>query len=236
MYILEGNIGAGKSTFLKLIQKHVPYISVAQEPIHTWQQKVDGQSLLELFVQQPKRWAYTFEKTTMITRIQDHTAFQKRQEILLVERSVYSGHYCFARNSYEQGFMTHAEWTIYQEWFNLLVPQTCQSPSGFIYLRVSPDVAYKRMIKRNRQEEASVSKAYLQQLHMHHELFLINKHNILTSIQPVPVLVLDINEEFEENNFHMHRLAQKIDAFIRTTMNPNAQSHVQRIHSYEGLA
>jgi len=33
MYIVEGNIGAGKSTFLKLLSQHVPQVTVVQEPV-----------------------------------------------------------------------------------------------------------------------------------------------------------------------------------------------------------
>ena len=71
MYILEGNIGAGKSTFLRLLSEHMPAIGISLEPVHNWQKEVYGQSLLANFYQEPRRWAYTFETMTMICRIQD---------------------------------------------------------------------------------------------------------------------------------------------------------------------
>ena len=40
MYILEGNIGAGKSTFLHLVKQQLPDISIALEPMDNWQKHV----------------------------------------------------------------------------------------------------------------------------------------------------------------------------------------------------
>ena len=39
----------------------------------------------------------------------------------------------------------------------------------------------------------------MQQIHEHHEQFLIEKSGILPSLKTVPVLILDCNEEFETN-------------------------------------
>lgn len=49
MYIVEGNIGAGKSTFLNLIGIHMPHVSIALEPLNNWQSEEYGQSLLKNF-------------------------------------------------------------------------------------------------------------------------------------------------------------------------------------------
>ena len=105
MYILEGNIGAGKSTFLTLLAKHLPHICVTLEPMHNWQKQIYGQSLLANFYQDPKRWAYTLETLAMFCRVREHMEEQKKEDtIQITERSIYSGHYCFAQNDYESGF------------------------------------------------------------------------------------------------------------------------------------
>lgn len=41
IYIVEGNIGAGKSTFLKLLNDHLVNVSVSLEPVYNWQQQID---------------------------------------------------------------------------------------------------------------------------------------------------------------------------------------------------
>lgn len=228
MYILEGNIGAGKSTFLRLIAEHLPEVAAVQEPVTNWQQTVYGQSLLTNFYEDPKRWAYTFELLTMICRVQAHLKERQQGQIKIAERSIYSGYYCFAHNSYAQGFMNDSEWQIYQQWFSMLIPHKCLPPRGFIYLRVSPEVAYERIRKRNRHAEKTLSFAYLKQIHRRHESFLIKKEGILPHLKKVPILTLDCNEDFEHTPANLHRLMHTIESFLHQTgsaMKPYQHKH-----------
>jgi deoxyadenosine/deoxycytidine kinase len=215
MYILEGNIGAGKSTFLQLIKKYMKDIDVALEPLHNWQKKVYGQSLLTNFYQDAKRWAYSLETFAMICRVKEHIKDQAQEnQNRIIERSIYSGHYCFAVNGYKHGFMSDSEWELYQQWFNFLIPNKCLPPRGFIYLQTNPEVAYKRLKKRNRLAEKKISFAYLQQIHDHHEQFLIDKTGIIPALKNIPVLVLDCNEEFETNPQMLQNHFYKITQFM----------------------
>ena len=110
MFIVEGNIGAGKSTFLTMVAKAAPHISVVLEPLHNWQRQTQGQSLLVNFMNNPGRWSYTMETLTMMCRVKDHLQEQSNPNpSRLMERSIYSGHYCFATNGYRNGFLTNLE-------------------------------------------------------------------------------------------------------------------------------
>ncbi len=218
MYILEGNIGAGKSTFLRLISHQIPEIKTVSEPINNWQSTIYGQSLLTNFYENHKRLAYTFELLTMICRVQDHLKEQQDMEsVKLIERSIYSGYYCFAYNSYVQGFVSDLEWQLYQQWFALLIPNKCHPPRGFIYMRISPDIAYERIKKRNRHAEKTLSLAYLKQVHQRHEMFLVKKKGILPHLKRIPVLVLDCNKEFEQNPAQLHQHIHAIQSFLLQT-------------------
>lgn len=218
MYIVEGNIGAGKSTFLKLLEQKLPNISVTLEPIHNWQGTVYGQSLLSNFYQEPKRWAYTMETLTMICRVREHIAqMQKNQPNRIIERSIYSGHYCFAQNGFEQGFMNEVEWKTYETWFNFLIPNRCKAPLGFIYLRVDPEIAYERIKKRNRLAEKTITLQYLRQVHAKHESFLIQDKKSLPNIGITPVLILDCNEDFETDENILQEHLNKIQHLMATT-------------------
>lgn len=218
MYIVEGNIGAGKSTFLKLVEQKFSHISVALEPIHNWQGTVYGQSLLSNFYQEPKRWAYTMETLTMICRVREHLQeIEKNQPNRLIERSIYSGHYCFAQNGYEQGFMSEVEWKAYESWFDFLIPARCKPPLGFIYLRVDPEIAYERIKKRNRLAEKTITLQYLRQVHAKHEDFLIHNKKSLPNISLTPVLILDCNEDFETNENILQDHLDKVHHLMSTT-------------------
>lgn len=76
-----------------------------------------------------------------------------------------------------------------------------------VYLRTTPDVVYKRMLKRNREEEKSVSIEYLEQIHQMHEDWLYHK-KIFNC--PAPVITLNANldksiieEEYEKYKEHI---------------------------------
>jgi deoxyguanosine kinase len=213
MYILEGTIGAGKSTFLKLLAQYLPDLTVKLEPVDIWQSQEHGQSLLTNFYENPTRWAYTLETFTMICRVQEHRRLQKALEPIIIERSIYSGHYVFARNSYESGFLNNLEWHLYNQFFNFLTSR-CTIPQGFIYLQTSPEIAYERIKKRNRSSEISISLDYLHQLNHQHEKFLCQKEDILPSLKDVPVLIIDCNKEFELDIQQFKQHCSRIQEFI----------------------
>ncbi len=215
MFIVEGNIGAGKSTLVKLIGQHIAGINVALEPLHNWHTKLHGQSLLAQFYENPERWAYTMETLTMMCRVQEHLKDQLLGDTpLIVERSIYSGHYCFALNSYENGFMSDLEWQLYLALFNYLIPGRCLAPQGFIYINVDPEVAYQRIVKRNRTGE-HITLDYLQQISERHDTFLLNKTGVLPDLLDVPVLILDGNQEFEHDQKRLYDHIEKIRLFIK---------------------
>ena len=216
MYTIEANIGAGKTTFLRLIQERLPEVAVIFEPLHNWQSKVYGQSILSNFYQDPHRWAYTMETLAMACRVQQHLKEQDNPNpFRIMERSIYSGHYVFALNGYQTGFLTELEWQIYLQWFSFLVTDRARAPQGMIYLKTDPQVAYERIIKRDREAEKTISFEYIQKIHESHENFLVKKIDLLPELQKVPILVLDCDEDFETNPERFEAHAAQLAAFIQ---------------------
>jgi deoxyadenosine/deoxycytidine kinase len=215
MYIVEGNIGVGKSTFLKLISQNLSGVKVLPEPTENWTGQVFGQSLLDNFYKDPKRWAYTLETLAMICRARDHIREQEKNLTnLVMERSIYSGHYCFALNGYQSGFFTDLEWKIYNEWVDFLLTKKCQAPLGFIYLKADPEMCMKRIQKRSRISETSISLDYIKQIHHWHEKFLIQKENLNENLKNVPVLVLDCNQDFVDNKQNLLQHIASLNVFL----------------------
>lgn len=198
-FAVEGNIGAGKSTFLKMIAKHLN-AQFVPEPLEQWQ-NVGGHNLLEQFYLDAQRWSYTFQTYAFVTRIiaQESQAACNQFPYQIVERSVFSDRYCFAKNAYEMGLMSALEWKLYQEWFGWLVEGYMKKPSAFIYLRTDPQVCYERMVKRNRSDESTVTFEYLHLLNNRHEDWLVHRKEGTEFLGDVPVLVLECNEDFESN-------------------------------------
>lgn len=218
MYIVEGNIGVGKSTFLSLLKKHCPQLEVLTEPVEDWSKQTFGQSLLANFYENTPRWAYTLETLTMICRSRDHLREQENPNPnRVLERSIYSGHYCFARNSFESGCMTQVEWKIYNEWAKFLIHTRCRTPLGFIYLQADSSICYERVQKRNRESEKSLSIEYMKQIEYWHNQFLVEKKEVSFALQDIPVLVLDCNSDFVDNTKNMETHAKKVQDFLTQT-------------------
>jgi deoxyadenosine/deoxycytidine kinase len=219
LLVLEGNIGAGKSTFLKIIQDDLG-IDVIPEPTARWQNLGVHSNLLDLFYKDTKRWAYTFQSFAFVSRIQaivEHMEVAHRNSIHVLERSVYCDRYCFAQNCFESNLMTPLEWHIYTEWFTWLVEKYMPRPQGFIYLRTDPSICYQRLLKRQRKEEATISLDYLEKLHEKHEDWLVRGKGVgSTAIATVPVLTLDCNIDFETNSAHRNRMIDAVASFINT--------------------
>lgn len=198
-FVVEGNIGSGKSTFLKVINTFLN-AQVVYEPHEKWQD-IAGENLLDHFYSDTQRWAYTFQTYAFITRVleREKEARKNIYPFQILERSVFSDRYCFAQNCYELGLMTPLEWKLYQDWFAWLIDTYMVKPSGFIYLQTDPKVCYDRIQKRKRPEEAKVSIDYLELLHNKHEKWLIEKQEVAAYIQETPVLVIPCNEDFEQS-------------------------------------
>ena len=215
--IVEGNIGAGKSTFLKVLKDKLK-VDIIFEPTDKWQ-NADGGNLLDLFYKDTKRWAYTFQSYAFVTRAQSLLQQQTKasgNNIQVLERSVYCDRYCFAKNCFEAGHMSAMEWQIYKEWFGWLVEGYMQKPDGFIYLQVDPKVCHKRLLKRNRSEEAGVPLSYLQQLHGRHEDWLIGKKDLSSFLRQVPILILNCDKSFENDLHEQQKHIIAVQNFIDT--------------------
>lgn len=216
MFIVEANIGAGKTTLLQLIAQHMPHVTVAFEPLNAWHRQDAGVSLLEQFYTNPQRWAFSLETFAMACRVVEHLQQQDEQNVFrIAERSIFSGHYCFGKNSYASGLMSDIEWHVYLQWFNFLIKNRCKFPLGFIYLHTDPIIAFERIKKRKRAAEEGITLGYLQQIHQAHEDFLVHKKELLPGLERVPVLHIDANPEFAHDAKRLEQILGQIDEFIR---------------------
>ncbi|XP_012644115.1 deoxyguanosine kinase, mitochondrial isoform X1 [Microcebus murinus] len=228
---IEGNIAVGKSTFVKLLTKTYPEWHVATEPVATWQdiqaagtQKACATqslgNLLDMMYQEPARWSYTFQTFSFMSRLKVQLEpFPEKKPVQIFERSVYSDRYIFAKNLFENGSLSDIEWHIYQDWHSFLLQEFASRLMlhGFIYLQATPQVCLKRLYLRAREEEKGIELAYLEQLHDQHEAWFIHKTTKLhfEALLNIPVLVLDVNDDFSEEVTKQEELMRKVNTFIK---------------------
>lgn len=221
---IDGNIGSGKSTlidFLKNKCKNDKNISFLEEPVNLWISTIDNENknILERFYEDKTRWSYTFQNFAFITRAtillnsikQNITSKFSKRKIIISERSVETDKNVFAKMLYDDGFMTNLEYIIYKTWYKTLFPEI--KVKNVIYVRTFPETAYKRMLNRNRKEESSVPKAYIQMVHKYHDTWLTDNDSGYN------ICYLDGNKDMDDNKDNdkiMNDHYDKIKVFIKS--------------------
>jgi deoxycitidine kinase len=174
MILLEGNIGAGKSTLGKTLAESGMFAFI-EEPVEMWQTGFAA-NLLDAFYSDMERWAFTFQITAFVTRaktwkevlaLTDHTR-------VVLERSIFTDRYVFAKNSHQLGGMSDVEWDVYCGLWDFLVSNYCVEPDCIIYYRTPAEVCVERMKARGRTEESEVSLDYLRRLEALHDEWLLD--------------------------------------------------------------
>lgn len=191
---VEGNIGSGKSTFLSYFQQF-PIVETLQEPVEMWTSVVGkGHNALSLLYENPSRWSFLFNQYAILTRLRQNRLTTSRP-VKMIERSLYSTHHVFVRNSFHNGFLSEWEYDVLSEWFNYLVTSADVHVDLFVYLQTTPEVCLERVRRRARKEETAMSLNFLNDLHELHEDLLIRR---ASNVLPVPVLVLEANRDARE--------------------------------------
>jgi deoxyadenosine/deoxycytidine kinase len=205
---IEANIGAGKSTLLRELKKRFPTtINIIGEPLDEWQTMTDeskgNKNILELFYNDIPEYGFVFQMNALKTRIEKNNREKQETKVNIVERSIISDHYIFAKKLKDEGKMNLIEWQVYEEWYKWLSGAFDVLPDAMIYLRCSPEIAYERVKKRNRSEEESITLEYLRSLHQYHEELLIENPSL-------NVKIIDVNEDFEENDERIGEIFKEI--------------------------
>ncbi len=160
IYALEGNIGAGKSNIMKIISNQFHDVEFVEEPVNQWQ-NLNGCNLLDSFYSDPKRWGFSFEFYSMLTKIQALLkAADSDKPIIIIERSILSNK-VFMDLSNDLGKLDKMEYAMLINTYNFYLENVYPQIAGIIYLDTPVDECIRRITKRNRGEECTIEKSYL---------------------------------------------------------------------------
>jgi len=207
---IDSNIGGGKSTLLQLLSEKEElkkYIELLFEPVERWQD-INGNNLLHLFYNDPKKYSYIFQTMTIVTRMESHDKADK-SKIIIGERSWLTDKNVFVKQLHGDGLMSDFEYDCYNEWYNYW---STQAPiDGILYIDTKPEECYRRKHNlRQRKEEESIPLSYLENLDKrHHEWLDSNKE---LEVQQIDGSVNFIKEkyEFDKIILNISKLLEKI--------------------------
>ena len=206
-FFVEGAIGGGKSTLLERTQTRLAALLgnerctlvVVPEPLDLWT-NVDGHNILQLFYDDPTRWAYAFQVHAMSTRVRAvRTAIERTPDggsapdtIVLCERSVFTDRHIFVETLHAAGTLTDAERALYVHAYDFFTSFVYAGDvGGVIYMRTSPEMCAEHIRLRDRTEEAAVKIDYLRTLHESHEAAIARSDTWAGA----PRLIVDVRTE-----------------------------------------
>ena len=216
IFSIEGNIGSGKSTLVKILSEklhhisHTPVIYV-QEPVSEWNNIKDhnGKTILEKFYADQHKYAFSFQMMAYISRL----ALLKRvikenpNAILITERSVFTDKEVFAKMLYDEGKIEEVNYQIYLQWFNEFIEDI--PITGLIYMNTTPEKSEERVNIRARSGE-NIPLEYLKRCHEYHTKWINNFKK--------PVSLFDGNIDFIDS-LEINSL-NKISSFILKHIKP----------------
>ena len=210
VYALEGNIGAGKTTLLKILGNYFKDIEFVEEPVHQWQ-NLSGMNLLNVFYSEPKRWGFSFEFYSMLTKIQALLkAADSDKPIIIIERSILSNK-IFIDLSNELGKLEKMEYCMLMNTYDFYLCHVYPQITGIIYLDTPVDECIKRITKRNRGEECSIEKNYLEAI----------KKKLDELANSSTMIVIRIDGKYDSDR-DASRVCQNISEYIHPNQSPKA--------------
>jgi deoxyadenosine/deoxycytidine kinase len=208
---IEGNIGAGKSTFVNIIKNNVPNTEIVSEPIEIWKKTVDAdnENILDKFYKNIPRWAYTFQNFACITRMMkiEDTLRETTAELVFLDRSLATDKYIFEKMLHDGKQISELEHNIYNLWCDFYYKYVRPELENItIYLRCNPLTALERIKKRGRTEEQNISISYLTDLHNYHEKWLMENNEKSKS----NVIVINTDKDFENDEEYQKEIINNV--------------------------
>ena len=159
---IAGIIGAGKTTLTQSLADALGY--------EAYYEPVKENVYLGDFYTDMKRWGAMMQLYLLFKRFEQHqrlvwtTAKGAVQDRTIYEDTI------FAKMLHDGGLIDDRDYETYTGHFSLM-KRFLVYPDILIYLQVEPETAFKRIQKRGRDVEQTITLDYLEQLHQGYEQF-----------------------------------------------------------------
>lgn len=174
---VEGNIGAGKTSFTKMVKDEYNCRLILEE--------FDENPFLPLFYENPKRYAFTVELFFMTER------YKQMEDSLVAQQSLFSdftiSDYVFVKTLiFARKNLSEKEFKLFQQLFTTL-QQNFPNPDLLVFLHRNVDILLKNINKRGREYEKNISRDYLYNIQDSYFEYFRN-------IVSFPILIIDLGD------------------------------------------
>jgi deoxyadenosine/deoxycytidine kinase len=192
---IAGNIGAGKSTLVRLLCQRLGW-----EPFF---EPVSENPYLADFYQDMPAWGFHSQIFFLTHRLRIHQQLFKHPTSVIQDRSIYEDAEVFACNLYLQGYLSQRDYETYHQLYTTLA-DFLPPPDLVIYLRASVSTLNKRIQNRARAFERTISPEYLAQLSVLYEKWI-------AGFTLCPVLTVPADDlDYVAHSRHLDLIVQKL--------------------------
>lgn len=160
MIIVQGCVGAGKSTISKILS--------ARLGIPMYAEPVEDNPYLELFYENPSQYSFPMQVWLLHARFKQAWEAEHSTDEYIMDASMYTTD-LFSALHFRSGFMSKEDYLKNYERISDTFKSMLNPPTLAIYLRCSTETAVQRIMKRGRQSELKIPISYWYQLNTANE-------------------------------------------------------------------
>ncbi len=194
---ITGNIGAGKTTLTKMLANHYQWEAQFED--------VDENPYLEDFYSDMSQWSFALQIYFLGSRFRQVKEIRESGKSIIQDRTIYEDAHIFAENLNDMNLLTERDYQNYLSVFRLM-KDFVSAPDLLIYLKSDVPNLVKKIYKRGREYEASISIDYLAKLNEKYEKWI-------GEYAEGKLLIIEVDDlDFVESQEDFGVILEKIDA------------------------
>ncbi|MEA3446987.1 MAG: deoxynucleoside kinase [Bacteroidota bacterium] len=196
--IIEGNIGAGKTSFVQKFCKLKNYKGVYEH--------FENNPFLPKFYEDPEKYAFTVEMSFLADRY--HQLNKEIHQQDMFTDGIASDYYLVKSLIFARSTLSSQEFDLYRNIFNIIY-QRLPSPDIYVYLHKSPEKLLSNIHERGRDYEKNISADYLKSIENSYFTFF-KQH------PQIPVLVINTEDlDFVKSDDDFFKIVNQIEIKLK---------------------
>jgi deoxyadenosine/deoxycytidine kinase len=177
---IEGIIGAGKTSLLNNLKDQ---FTCFQEPVKEW-------SLLNNFYSDMKAYAAPLQFQILFSFHRLYSSFKNIENKIILERCPWSSKNIFTEMLFDKGYIEPESYNLYCNFYDKVAFTT----DSILYLQVDTDVAYRRILVRDRDSERALTFEYLDDLNRKYNATLkaLNNVKVIDANRPLTEIYSEV--------------------------------------------